>query len=683
MYELFIEGQKADINDQISVQLTFAIDDINNFASRETSFSKQIVLPGTAANHSIFGHIYEMGSANPYSPGQPNIGSVFNVAQTSRAELRLNGLLVLRGVFRLTGIVKDGDFVEYEGALFGELSGLISEISNKKLEELDFSAYDHTLTHTAISNSWDNAPGSGYFYPLIDYGLYRETAVISGLNDDYDIGTFRPALYVKEYIDKMFETAGYTYESTFLNSSYLKSLIIPHNQSILSKLVTRQLTAEKTGGNIQLPVQSVYRLAFTTFTGGNFSADPDNDTFTYTSTDVIDTTIQFNLNCSYNSSRSFRIQIYASLNGVLTSLGNYTYNAPNGTITINLSYNATIRQNDFFYIEITPIAFLPSETLILIDVNTSLLIDSTNAQTTPVNVGDTVVIKDTIPKGIFQKDFLGSLIKMFNLYIWEDKENEKKLYIEPYIDYMSGTDVDWTYKVARDKSWQIIPMGNLNGRIFEYKYKEDSDFYNESYRKKFNQNYGDRQFDTGFQFSKDRQTTDIIFAGSPIVKYESSDKYVVPIYKKSNELSAEDRMDSNIRILFSKKLSCDSWNITSGGNSYAKTSYGYSGHLDDPISPANDLNFGAPGEVYFTANDYPSANLFNTYWSSYIAEIADKDSKILKCFVYLRPIDIAQLDFSKAIFIDGIRFRLNKVEDYDYTNNELVKVELLKIIDNE
>ncbi len=47
MYELFIEGQRADINDKISIQLTYAIDDIRNFASRETSFSKQIVLPGT------------------------------------------------------------------------------------------------------------------------------------------------------------------------------------------------------------------------------------------------------------------------------------------------------------------------------------------------------------------------------------------------------------------------------------------------------------------------------------------------------------------------------------------------------------------------------------------------------------------------------------------------------------
>jgi len=130
MYELFIEGQRADINDQISVQLTFAIDDVANFSSRETTFSKQIVLPGTGNNNTIFGHIAEMGSNNPYSPGQPNIGAAFNVAQTSRAELRLNGLLVLRGVFRLTGIIKEGDMLEYEGALFGELSGLMAEISN-------------------------------------------------------------------------------------------------------------------------------------------------------------------------------------------------------------------------------------------------------------------------------------------------------------------------------------------------------------------------------------------------------------------------------------------------------------------------------------------------------------------------------------------------------------------------
>jgi hypothetical protein len=671
MYELFIEGQKADINDQISVQLTFAIDDVAKFSSRETSFSKQIVLPGTAANHSIFGHIYEMGSRNPISPGQPNIGAAFNVAQTSRAELRLNGLLVLRGIFRLTGIIKDGEFVEYEGALFGELSGLMSEISNKKLEDLDFSDYDHILNHTEISDSWDNTPGSGYFYPLIDYGLYRETAVVSGLNDDYDIGTFRPALYVKEYLDKMFEAAGYTYESDFFNSVYFKSIIIPHNQALLTKLDTRQLTATITNGILN--TQAEESLTFDSATGGNFTIPSPITSFTFNSATSIQVNGTFTLTAFYTSIFEFSIKLRK--NGI--TITELIYYDPGGFINLTFNLSGLLQQNDV--IDITVDSTISGiNTVDMTNINASFIIDSVNVETTPVNNGDTVVINDTIPKGIFQKDFLASLIKMFNLYITEDRLEEKKLFIEPYIDYMSSEQIDWTYKVARDKPWQIMPMGNLNGRIFEYKYKDDNDFYNESYRKKFNQNYADRQFDTGFPFAADKVTTDIIFASSPLIQYESSDKYVVPIYKKSNELAAEDRMDSNIRILFSKKKSADSWNITGGETPYAKTSYGYAGHLDDPASPAYDLNFGAPREVYFTTTNYPSANLFNRYWSEYIGEIADKDSKILKCFVYLKPIDIAQLDFAKPIFIDGVLFRLNKISDYDYTNNELVQVELIK-----
>ena len=681
MYELFIEGQRADINDQISIQLTFAIDDIRNFASRETSFSKQIVLPGTGNNNTIFGHIAEMGSNNPYTPGQPNIGSAFNVAQTSRAELRLNGLLVLRGVFRLTGIIKEGDMLEYEGALFGELSGLMAEISNKKLEDLDFSTYDHTLSHSNISASWDNTPGSGYFYPLIDYGLYRETAVLSGLNDDYEIGTFRPALYVKEYIDKMFTAAGYTYNSSFFNTSYFKSLIIPHNTKELTKLDTRQLRCERRSGSLSTIDNTL--LSYVTAIGGNFIISGTKDQFTYNITTPINGKCRFTLNCGYTitggvEEKALRISINKNGNALYI----FEYSGEIGQINIDFSFEEPIVQNDVFEIKVFSLNPELTKTVLLSRIISNFYINVDNAIPTLITSGDTVPVNETIPKGIFQKDFLASIIKMFNLYVYEDKENEKTLNIVPYVDFMSGADIDWTYKVARDKSWQIVPMGNLNARIFEYKYKDDSDFYNESYRKKFNQNYADRQFDTGFQFSNDKQTTEIIFASSPLIKYDSSDKYVVPIYKKSNELAAEDRMDSNIRILFSKKKSANSWNIIGGETPYAKTAYGYAGHLDDPITPTQDLNFGAPSEVYFTAGTYPSQNLFNRFWSSYIAEIADKDSKLLTCHVYLKPLDVAQLDFSKAVFIDGVRFRLNKVSDYDVTNNELVKVELLKIIDN-
>ncbi len=669
MYELFIEGQRADINDQISVQLTFAIDDVANFASRETTFSKQIVLPGTGNNNTIFGHIAEMGSNNPYSPGQPNIGAAFNVAQTSRAELRLNGLLILRGVFRLTGIIKEGEMLEYEGALFGELSGLMAEISNKKLEDIDFSDYDHVWNHTNISDSWDAEKGSGYFYPLIDYGLYRETEIVANLGD-YDMGTFRPAFYVKEYIDKMFAAAGYSYSSTFFNTDYFKSLIIPHNAKELTN--NNPIALNRDADETFTASARTYQITFNTGDIGLFTTS-DSKTFTLGGSVAINANITAQIDISnYNGFvNDARLQIRKGT----TTLKEITIGAV-GSHIVSIE-NVSLSVGDTISIRFADLTIGAD-----IEYTGNVLVITTTPITVPAQIGSQLYVNDSIPKGIFQKDFLASIIKMFNLYVYEDKENEKKLNIEPYIDFMSATDVDWTYKVARDKSWQIVPMGNLNARIFEYKYKDDSDYYNESYRKKFNQNYGDRQFDTGFQFSNDKQTTEIIFASSPFIQYDSSDKYVVPVYKKSNELSAEDRMDSNIRILFSKKLSCDSYNITGGETPYAKTAYGYAGHLDDPINPTQDLNFGAPSEVYFTVSTYPSNNLFNRFWSNYIAEIADKDSKLLTCHVYLKPLDIAQLDFSKAVFIDGIRFRLNKVLDYDVTNNELVKVELLKIIDN-
>jgi uncharacterized protein (TIGR02145 family) len=126
-----------------------------------------------------------------------------------------------------------------------------------------------------------------------------------------------------------------------------------------------------------------------------------------------------------------------------------------------------------------------------------------------------------------------------------------------------------------------------------------------------------------------------------------------------------------------------SWSITNNGSALGSplTVYGYAGHFDDPVNPTKDINFGASKEIYFDPNVYPTNNLFNDYWSGYISEIADKDSKLLTCHVYLNDLDIAQLDFSKPVFIDGVLWRINKVMDYDATSGELTKVELLKVID--
>jgi hypothetical protein len=78
-----------------------------------------------------------------------------------------------------------------------------------------------------------------------------------------------------------------------------------------------------------------------------------------------------------------------------------------------------------------------------------------------------------------------------------------------------------------------------------------------------------------------------------------------------------------------------------------------------------------------------SDNLFNTYYDTYLAEITDKDSRLLTAFFNLTDLDIYNLDFSKFIYIDGGLYRINKVSDYSPENNELTKVDLLRVIEKE
>ena len=135
-------------------------------------------------------------------------------------------------------------------------------------------------------------------------------------------------------------------------------------------------------------------------------------------------------------------------------------------------------------------------------------------------------------------------------------------------------------------------------------------------------------------------------------------------------------------ILQAKKITgVSNWNIKNGATVLSTQNvYGYAGHLDDPNTSTFDLNFGVPKEIEFTTSAYTPNNLFNVYWSTYLAEITDKDSRLLTATMKLANKDIYNLDFSKLIWVDGVLYRLNKIEDFNASKEDTSKVELVKII---
>jgi hypothetical protein len=684
--EIYIEERKIDLLQDISTEFTYAIDDVNQFGSRNTSYSKTISIPGTATNNLVFGYIFELNNSNVTDSALPNVGYNYNVTKQANCKIFIDKIQIFKGTLRILEIVIDKETIEYQCSVVGELGGFINELGNKRLEDLDFSAYNHTYSVANISNSWNNAGGSGYYYPLIDYGNVSTGAGSGGLGGygvakkDFQYTTFRPALYVKEYIQKIFADTSYSLVCPFFDTPLFQRLIIPHNQTSITALNNTSLNAAAKVITINTNL-SPY-AEFTFVTQGSFTLDGLGQIFTYTGTPTITTNVELTLRgdvITHNTNIP-NYSVVLKKNGNIIGRQDFDANI-NNFMDCNFTISgATFSTNDTIQVEI-----LGNGVVINVIMGEVKLTTTTPTQV-QINLGEQIKVSETIPKGIFQRDFFLSIVKMFNLYVYENKFNDKELVIAPYVDFYPTTSaeaLDWTNKIDRAKPISIKPMSEVNARYFEYKFKADNDFYAENYRKKYTEGYGDIIFDTKFDFVKETDKLEVIFSSSVLYQANGQDKVFPAIYKKSNSNNAEDRMDSNIRIMQAKKInSVTSWDIMNTTTILGSfTSYGYAGHLDDPINSTSDINFGAPKEVQFTPARFTPFNVFNDFHSPYLAEITNKDSKLLTCFGLLDIVDIFNLDFSKYVWIDGVLFRLNKVENFNPMEYNTTKLSFLKVID--
>lgn len=68
--------------------------------------------------------------------------------------------------------------------------------------------------------------GEGYVYPMINYNK------ASSAQESWAVTDFLPAVYVKTVWDKIFEDAGFEYQSNFINSQYFKRLVMPATSNV-------------------------------------------------------------------------------------------------------------------------------------------------------------------------------------------------------------------------------------------------------------------------------------------------------------------------------------------------------------------------------------------------------------------------------------------------------------------
>ncbi len=742
MTEIYINNTLIDLYEDSSMSLNFAIADIKTPDKRNTSYSKTIKVPGSKVNNKLFTHIYEISKESLTIGNGSNFSPDFNPNKKAKCIIYSDTLLQINGYVQLLKVNINGDLIEYEISVKGALGNLFSEVEGKKLTDLDFSEYDHLWNKAIQKLSWDTSIikdgspyvnfasglpiGEGYVYPLIDYGRDDAQSVF-----EFEVKNLYPAIYTKAYIDKIFKYAGFTYTSAFFDSEFFKKLIIPFSGEVV-KLSAAQIDARKFLANTVSdldystntyydPTSHVYfaeiqatesTIIFSNDSIGmgfdnGMSYDPLTGIWTVTKKGTYDIIIDYDFDLTITPpvgttdvrvyGQYFRGEIVHNLSNVLQARGVNVYFSslplvrnivfPIRANGISLNVGDTIKGNLLF---VSTMEFLNGTTSIdgTADYNISFNADTKFYNIPIVNPlieGDTFLMNSAILKEVAMKDFFLSFVRMFNLMVTPDPNNEMNLLIEPQKDfYVGNTVVDWTSKLDLSKDIEIRPVSEIEGKQYRFSYKDDTDFYNAKYKDKYSLTYGEKTLNIDNDFVKGVKELDIIFSPTPSVGNEFDGKVIPRIVKEESNGSVSPFAGKPRLLIYGGVKSGVAWTYKSASGDTIETTYPYSGHLDDPFNPTVDILFSIPDEIYWGSPSdigltYTNNNTYNIYLKQFIEEITDKDSKIVIAYFYLKALDIFKLDFKNFIHASGINYRLNKIYDYDPEKDESTRVELAKI----
>ena len=329
--------------------------------------------------------------------------------------------------------------------------------------------------------------------------------------------------------------------------------------------------------------------------------------------------------------------------------------------------------------------------------------------------GSQIPTSSILPRDMSCKDFLLSIIKMFNLHIESDKQIERLYYIEPRDTYYkTGSGglsdyVDWSEKVDKD-SVDIIPMGELIAKYYTFQNKEESDFWNKKFKEDRGRSYSKYTKEVNNDFLKNESRIEIPLGTTVMINNPDGTDVVMPaIIQKEANGAPKPVSNSLPRMLIWGGLrpytaqrgmyiinlnnaqgAQVGWELLSSianvGNisatSSVYTTYPYAGTVDSPQDPQYDINWYNMEEgdfVYWDNSRWTNENLYNKYWSNFINEISDPSSKVIVAKLRLLNKDIYNLDFRKIYVIDGNYLRLQKIIDYDPVNDGLTTCEFLKL----
>jgi len=741
-----------DLYEDLPISVVIQELDVRNLDQRKSPFSRTFTVPATSNNSIVFEHYYEVN------------GIDFNPLTKIDCIVQYRGTDIFKGILRLQAVINNPTHTDFEVYILGEVGDFASEIQNLNLRDLEYADLSHDLNYDNVTLSWeakdndtDGLLGGKILYPLINYGLfYQGTGTAAtptftytfGEDDSFDQSAnsvlpefFKPAIRVRDVVDRIFDKTNYTVQSEFFDTDYFKSLYMDTfvngklgietasavtNQNIFKVYMRPAIIYDFTNK----PVTGFRRLNFETTqpTGydplGNYNLgyktttfldppDPATNTnyFRVPFAGVYSWNFRFNFDGGGVPGSNVFFQIIARKSTDINQLTNpstafaatpvfSTLAAPND-FAVNYFFTGSCVAGEYVRLVIEFNGGSQGSKLRLRGYNSGGI--TTNAPQWDLYAGPNLVgsqevdMKLGIPD-LNALDFIKALSSMFNLVIIQD-EVQKTINFTPFNWYYAEetrTEKDWTKKLDLNSTYKIEPLSFDLSKEINLTYERGSEEYlNKLFEDDKDYVFGRYRFVSDYNLLMGTEDYKLPFAAVPTNSVPGADNFIIPVVYR--DLNGQQSPYSNKPHIFfwvgnryayldEYKFTQGSWYLTSGATPVEQTTYPCVSHLSslDIQLPTlvSDLNFGSTFDFFGNNNpiplQYTPFNLYNTFWEDYIEDNYSNETRRLTGKFYLKPLDIYETKLTDKIFIKDSFYRIEKINDGDLTEPKLTEVSLIK-----
>lgn len=696
LYEIIINSENVELFDpnDLDLAITSAVSDANNLTVRKSSNTKVIKVPASGPNKILFGHPHD-------------INSIVSINQLTKPTVIIlaDGTQIFKGYAKISGSLELNNIAEYEITCIGTNGDWIGRIGGAKLSDLDYSDQNHTIDHATILASEMVAVGREYVYDFIDRGKFSGQGYVTN-TESVNISDRKPAISMASFVKRIYASIGYVVVSEFIDSAFFEALYWPFvNDKInIDPTFTATFLCEMEQSTTQyIPQNSEQRVlnsgnytntnpsgAYAQISGSAYYVKCSgkyklegyvNVTFAVMGAPASDN-ISFNIMKKNIYSSSPAITIYNE-NYELTAMDLFT---GSGTHAFQISPDLIWGTYDLEF---------GDEIYYLITARSSDVTITGNRYSVQSIIGTygggegqpfdfNLNLPDTL-----QLDFLQGLKELFNLHFNPDIDS-RRIIIEPYDDFYSLSPEDWSNKLDKGRSIQILFTGGELSKTISYRYKNDSnDKFVEDWQKQTGKFLGSEEAVITNVFAKDEtliienkvfaatwmQLCDRVGLTNTAIPRMWSDAQLPP---SSTKFLPRILFYDGVKSLPSgetwkfNQYGTVSWqaaNLTAG----IRTDYPRFFSYDDSAVNNNNL--------FFQDRTY-SSGLFQKHFRN--AQNSINDGRNFIAYMNLRDVDMSNLNHQKPKYIEdqgnGAYFILDKVDNYKSQDNITTRCYFVKVV---